>query len=259
MSEYIFIIVLVAIFILANIIVSTVRKVFMKLIGANIMFFNTKTHFALVLFLTIIIAGSIVQLIEPDNQSNQKEQVFYEVSESGIGTKDEELDIVSEDNNLEQRNDTEDIQSNSKEVKERVQFDYINVTSQLYEEGYNYDAENLVDGNLETIWVEGVDGYGEGETIHIFSNEGKKYVSQINIYNGFAKTDDLYKKNSRVKGLMIQFEDGTVVYEELQDSKDVQTIYLDEIVETGWIKLTVISTYPGTKYEDTCLTEIEIY
>ncbi len=128
-----------------------------------------------------------------------------------------------------------------------------------------YNAENLIDGDSTTAWVEGVPGRGEGEWVDICLN-GVYYVNGIEIANGYRKNYGLYVKNSRPKQVRFIFSDGTVQEELLPDDfEGICHIDFGDGIETSEIKMEILSTYEGREYEgkraceDTCITEIYLY
>ena len=136
----------------------------------------------------------------------------------------------------------------------------VSCSSSLPEPQFNvyHTAENLIDGNIGTAWVEGVDGNGIGQYItFLFKNKGM--ISNISIYNGYQKTDDIYSKNSRAKAITINFGDGSSNKFLLEDMQGEQILNLDQPVETDSLTLVIESVYPGYKYEDTAISEINFY
>jgi len=126
---------------------------------------------------------------------------------------------------------------------------------------YKYKSSNLSGFDIMEPWVEGVEGLGMGEWIKfLFYYE----TSSIYIINGFYDPyrPHLFKKNNRVRDLEI------IAYDEhngelemkfkgvytLEDNSELQKIQLPE----GWthFKMIIRSVYPGTTYNDTCISGI---
>ena len=124
---------------------------------------------------------------------------------------------------------------------------------------YSYYANNVLDGNLSTCWCEGKENNGENEYITLRANS-KQQLKEIDIYNGLYKDEELFYKNCRVKKCRIEFSDGTSMETTLDGEYKNQPckIRLDNFVETDFIKITILSTYSGNKYSDTCISEIEV-
>lgn len=141
-------------------------------------------------------------------------------------------------------------------------FDSLTASSSLDPSGsITYSPKNVMDGKPETSWTEGVSGHGMGEWIKLEAGQDQ-VVTGINILAGYAKNDQIYKQNNRVKTLKVECSDGTskvFTLEDLADYLAYQELEFDSPVRTKFIKLTIIDVYPGSKYEDTCISEITLY
>ena len=138
-----------------------------------------------------------------------------------------------------------------------------------------YIGSNAGDDNYETAWVEGVDGYGAGESVTFYINSGS--VDEIIVSNGYVKTPRAYKENSRVKTLKLYFNNKHIANLHLKDEISDQhfklwkvfgsyAIYNDD--ERRWVdldgkivpqwsfKFEIVDVYEGTKYDDTVISEI---
>jgi F5/8 type C domain len=124
---------------------------------------------------------------------------------------------------------------------------------------YNYGPESLFDGKDSTAWVEGVDGQGIGEWI-VVEFDTPRLVRGIEIANGYNKDRDLFFKNSRVKELKVEFSDRQRKTVALQDTGVPQRVALprEQPVKASWVKFTIESVYPGTKFDDTAVSELHI-
>lgn len=150
----------------------------------------------------------------------------------------------------------------------------IEVSSQL--EG-NYSKANMFDNNFKTAWVEGVSGNGIGEKIKIELNNYT--LDAVCLINGYSKNSDTYTENNRIKKIKIEIE--KVDY---QDSNNIIAETFDKEFEdlpfininlnnfyslTGTIDdyrlgytkvlsitITILEVYKGTKYDDTCISEL---
>jgi hypothetical protein len=133
----------------------------------------------------------------------------------------------------------------------------------------SYEPKNIHDLNYGTAWVEGVSGHGIGEFViyHIPPNNPR--INKLIIVNGYVKSDKTWKENSRVKKLKMYLDDKPYAFLILQDVKNEQIFTVDLIGYSDrkdynallikpWysIKFEIIEVYPGTKYQDTAITEI---
>lgn len=162
----------------------------------------------------------------------------------------------------------------------------INISSVLPElNGIDYDKSNLFDGDYTTAWVEGSDGQGIGEWIEIELDNFS--IGYISILNGYTKSEQTYFNNARIKKieyiLYINTDNPYNIYNEMYCEDSIYgSVELDDIVfqdinENSFlpmnqfiymsrdggipvkkIKFRILDVYPGTKYQDLCISEIFI-
>lgn len=121
-----------------------------------------------------------------------------------------------------------------------------------------YLPEHAHDFKLNTAWVEGVPGHGAGEYIEYrFASQGP-YITTVMIYNGYGKSERLYRANSRPRELRLLVNGKPYAMLNLADSRGKQTFKLGEEIPTANLRLRfeVVSAYPGEKYDDLCITDI---
>ena len=139
--------------------------------------------------------------------------------------------------------------------------------------GNSYDASNLFDGNINTAWAIGERKYKKLPRL----NSGFYDVwvdmrvngspTKMKIRNGYCKSADSWRKNARVKGVeVVGYQEGGDISANLyggvlEDTDSWQTISLDTSPgETfDYVRLRVNSIYPGTMWQDVCISEIEFY
>lgn len=224
----------------------------------------------LVLILIIAIALAIV-LVMNKRQSNatgnqtgdQDDWKVVEDEESQTTEKETASEIVTENSSTEetQEKQEENIsdepeQEEAPEIRMQDVKD-VSASSYLSEKNIKHVPDLIMDGDTTTAWVEGVDDNGEGESI-TFTFGDLYAVSDIKIWNGYQKSEDLYYKNARPAELELEFSDGSTERISLQDtSSGFQEFALERHV-TSYVKVKIISTYEGSKYEDTVISEIEL-
>lgn len=224
----------------------------------------------LVLILIIAIALAIV-LVMNKRQSNatgnqtgdQDDWKVVEDEESQTTEKETASEIVTENSSTEETlvKQEENIsdepeQEEAPEIRMQDVKD-VSASSYLSEKNIKHVPDLIMDGDTTTAWVEGVDGNGEGESI-TFTFGDLYAVSDIKIWNGYQKSEDLYYKNARPAELELEFSDGSTERISLQDtSSGFQEFALERHV-TSYVKVKIISTYEGSKYEDTVISEIEL-
>lgn len=113
-----------------------------------------------------------------------------------------------------------------------------------------YEARNMLDGVPTTCWR--MPGDGSGETITVELAEETRLRS-VGLINGYAKTAsddsgrslDWYAGNRRILGVEWVFDDGSVVAQELTETRRLQTIRIDPVTtSTVELRLTTV-TAPG--------------
>ncbi len=137
-------------------------------------------------------------------------------------------------------------------------FDYYTATS-CYDknEDNTSSADDAFDGNTETCWQDGVSGYGEGECLTAYAYSDQ-LVYSVTVYNGYQKTHvstKYYKYNSRIKEFTVYYDGGSETFV-LEDTKAPQTFVFSSPIITDYITIEINSVYKGSKYKDTCLTDI---
>lgn len=138
-----------------------------------------------------------------------------------------------------------------------------------------YPVTNLIDKRIETAWVpgfKGVKGSGIGEwvSIKVYPQKpncpsGFEYFSMV---PGYLKSDQTWEENNRIKSsiLIIERPDYPEGYAILRlNFKDYMGIQVFDIGQYSggvyfyqrvWI--IIEDVYKGTKYDDTCISEIVI-
>lgn len=170
-------------------------------------------------------------------------------------------------------------------------------SSFLIDEKYSkdrYSPDKAFDGNENTAWVVSTDKSGVGEYIYVWisiDNEGaydfpKK--SKLKIKNGLFANKNLYYANNRLKNAKFEIYECDVIYglhpkgAPLRNypvlNKVIKLNFKDEMVEHQFDiviekpkpqvksethsyfyfgKLIITEIYKGSKYNDTCISEIE--
>lgn len=141
-----------------------------------------------------------------------------------------------------------------------IQWDKVTASSILDSDFERYGTSNIIDKNIETAWVEGIDGYGIEEWIKLERDSNIK-INRVQILNGYHKTIDIYEKNGKVKKLKLEFSDNEyMIYDIKENTQNTffskVNIILAKPINTRFIKFTILDAYEGRKYEDTCISEI---
>jgi hypothetical protein len=125
-----------------------------------------------------------------------------------------------------------------------------------------YGPMLAIDGQLETSWVEGVDGPGTGQWL-MLSFPSKVQVHSIALDVGYDADADLFLKNNRIKKVTLLFSTGESLSLSFADKRGLQSVPLVRApgpnIETTFVKLVIDEVYLGSQYNDTCLAEVEVW
>ena len=135
----------------------------------------------------------------------------------------------------------------------------IEASSHLKSQGNNsYEEKNLHDLLYNTPWVEGVQGYGEGEWVKYTFEANSPRITEIHVVNGYVKSQVAWKNNSRVKRLKVYVNDKPFAILNLEDSRSDQTFKIEPLNDSKeWtMKFEILEVYKGEKYDDTVLSEV---
>lgn len=124
----------------------------------------------------------------------------------------------------------------------------------------DYKADNIHDFSLRTAWIEGVRGYGIGESITFRFARQSPPVTTVEIYNGYMKSDKVWQDNSRVKQLKLYVNDKPYLLLNLKDIKSKQIFAIDTLQGVKgdlYLKFEITQVYKGDKFDDVAISEIE--
>lgn len=146
------------------------------------------------------------------------------------------------------------------EVENNVYFDFMEASSILNDNANRYGPENLGDNNSDTAWAEGDEGDGTGEHLNFATMCGdfpcaQLVIKTIYVRNGYTKSQELFQKNNRAQLIEINSQtlDCLVI---LKDTPLWQAVDLPEPILSDWLTITIRSVYPGTHYNDLCISEL---
>jgi len=135
----------------------------------------------------------------------------------------------------------------------------------------NDQIENLLDRDLNTCWTEESSGFGNGEFIEftfwmlprVNPEEDLPFVGFF-IINGNHKLskEDRWQEDARVKTLQLYYNNEPLLMVDLVDSPNGQIIDISKHIsfQKGMkffdgIKAEIVEVYPGTKSQNTSITE----
>ena len=128
--------------------------------------------------------------------------------------------------------------------------------------GIVFGIENTYDHDTTTCWQEGVEGSGIGETLNYAFNE--TLLTRIEFYPGNRKSDTDFADNNRPSKVRVTYFDKDQQVEQkdfdVSDDSGASTMITDgEGITCDRIAITILEVYPGAKYDDTCVAEVELF
>lgn len=152
-------------------------------------------------------------------------------------------------------------------------FPYLDKITLDAQNGNSYEASNLFDGDPSTTWAVGAKKFEkfEKETEgHFPRMVGIKTIQQypierLVITNGYAKNKESWRNNARVKNITIMgCTEGSNLADNLysgtlSDTAEPQTITLRKTGQYDYYNLIIEDYYPGEKWDDVCISEIEVF
>lgn len=231
--------------------------------GESLEFQNDKksSDKKLVIILSVIIAIIIILiLVIALIFKNQSLNVTINNNDLNKITQESKNKVESNEYKEEQNDDSDnnDVTTNNIKMRELniVDEDSTSILTDSFKK--DYGPYKVLDGDKSTVWAEGVDGPGYGESITLYL-DSVHTVKQLKIVNGLINSYDGYYKNNRVASIKISFSDGSSQIAHLSDDNTgYQTIDFSRSVDTDYITLTIDSVYSGYKYDDTCIAEVVV-
>lgn len=225
-----------------------------------------------------------VDVVDKEEESANSEIAFEtqsgEFSTESLAVHDtEDADDESESKadtiDLKEEDDSNELpEDDSEKEAERLKISYVEASSELNvdsKDNSTYFAENILDGDYKTAWIEGVNGNGYEQFI-VLHLSGVHEISKIRIFNGYLKTKRRYAINGKVTKALIDYGNGNRQMIDLnildipEDEVDFgpEEMGETEVVpndkyETDTIKITIIDAVAGSKYSDTAISEIEVF
>lgn len=152
-------------------------------------------------------------------------------------------------------------------------FPYLDEITLDPQNGNNYEASNLFDGDPSTTWAVGAKKFEkfEKETEgHFPRMVGIKTIQQypierLVITNGYAKNNESWRNNARAKTItIIGCTEGSNLADNLysgtlSDTSEPQTVNLRKSGRYDYYNLIIEDYYPGEKWDDVCISEIEVF
>lgn len=130
--------------------------------------------------------------------------------------------------------------------------------------GISYDVGNVMDGNDNTAWVEGVAGDGVGEYIQcVYNGTGPLTIHGLAIKTGYVKSSTTFAENGSVRGLVVYVNTNPIANAMLERIRDEQTVSISPTTINPGDSLVFMidSVVPGPAdgEHDTAISEIKLF
>lgn len=135
----------------------------------------------------------------------------------------------------------------------------------------SYEAYNLFDKDPSTTWAVGAKKFEkfeketEGHFPRMVSISTPDLLERLVITNGYAKNNQSWRNNARVKNITIMgCTEGSNLADNLysgtlSDTSEPQTVILRKSGRYDYYNLIIEDYYPGEKWDDVCISEIEVF
>lgn len=128
--------------------------------------------------------------------------------------------------------------------------------------GGSYEPDAVIDGQLDTPWVEAERGIGRGAWLEL-SFDRPVEVNALVIDPGYDRSSHLFYANNRLKRAVLVLSDGEHINIDMGDRRGMQRIILARApggpIVTTSIRLVIDDVYRGRLYNDTCIGEIQVW
>lgn len=121
----------------------------------------------------------------------------------------------------------------------------------------DYSPARVIDGDINTAWVEGVEGDGIDETLTLDLGIPTE-VFNVALLPGYCTSPEIWLANGRPSRVKLELSNGITIERELQDVSYTQVISLEGIHTVSWLRLTLLDVYPGERWADTAVSELTI-
>lgn len=119
---------------------------------------------------------------------------------------------------------------------------------------------DLMDGDTETFWLTGSDGYGYGESISV-SVTDQEAVRCFSMVNGCGQSASNGKEYSRVRKLFICLNGTPLMVAELSDTPEIQTVDFPGALNLDpedRLSFEIVEVYPGLTFPGTAVSELSL-
>ncbi|MCX7821007.1 MAG: hypothetical protein N2258_04950 [Brevinematales bacterium] len=119
-----------------------------------------------------------------------------------------------------------------------------------------YSVYKIFDSKLEDGWSS--DKKRTGDIIE-FNFDKQQTITAFKIWNGYQRSEVHYKANSRVKKLRLEGDNGYKNTVTVLDKPGPQIVKLNKTFKGKNLKMEILDSYPGTKYNDLVISEMRFF
>ncbi|MFA6528388.1 MAG: hypothetical protein WCT46_02500 [Candidatus Gracilibacteria bacterium] len=122
-----------------------------------------------------------------------------------------------------------------------------------------YDDYNVFDTNYATSWCS--DSTDSQPSISVgFEADHPSSPKTVGIMPGYAETEILFFENNRAKTIEMTVNDDPSTTQTLEFTDEYEMQFFDiDFNNITKLSFKILDTYPGSKYNDTCIAEIDVW
>ncbi|HEU4728734.1 MAG TPA: hypothetical protein VFT22_12610 [Kofleriaceae bacterium] len=151
-------------------------------------------------------------------------------------------------------------------IERRLHPDSVDASSFLWNDWNkfveNYHPNYVADDDPATAWVEGAKGSGAGEWLRIQTTLLERTTRvRLRVRNGYQKSKDLFKANARARDVTVRLLPSKIERRvTLADRNGWQDVVIDQPSgPVRAVELVVGSVYEGARYEDLCISDVQVF
>ncbi len=126
------------------------------------------------------------------------------------------------------------------------------------EKGVVYKAENMLDEQVSTMWVEGEGSAGLGKYIEV-KFDGEVELAKVRIWGGCFIDQEFFERHNRLAQVEFKFTDFTSQKFEIKDEMAAQWLELEEPKSVDKVKIYLRRVHEGNTWNDTAISQIQFF
>lgn len=123
--------------------------------------------------------------------------------------------------------------------------------------GFAYSATNVLDLDYSTSWCPTEENSPQILTLQFPESTE---LGTVGIVGGYARDEKIFFENNRLKTVEVWYDDLPEAVDELH-FEDVYGMQFFDLTQekAQTVRFRIMETYPGSKYTDTCVAEVDIW